>query len=247
MKKLIFIDDEARNDEKLTALQLQIEEFKAIFKKDGQRIEIHPLQLLVDEDEIDFLTDSGTIKYPEKESSSEEGPYTAIYNTLNSIVKEILDYVHQIKNSEDRVEIVIDLCLQSGRHPELGSRVAQYIINKILANDPIKFNDGHVIITLASTYAAGNKEASALHRQHKQQVEFAYLPIIRPEGKDPYIDHEGTAYPQFYNKYHLNPTKHDPNAKYFHTINELLYNLPEKNTGTPYGNYFGLIYARLFS
>lgn len=241
MKKLIFIDDNCE------ILQKQADEIKRFFDADGVedvRIVICQCDLSVISNYPDCLAcfrDDGSL-----DSNMEDGTLLGKIDMLQEASRRVRSVDQIIENAIheegiERIELVIDLFLDD-KHESLGFWLAKHILGSPEANR--WFQDGTLLITMTSSYKSADysklKERFFESVQDRDRIEECYRPID-PESKE-FIKNIA-AFPLFYHKFHF------PEGAGCPSINQLLLDTKNinGNIGTYYGNYFGLIYARLFS
>ncbi len=238
MKEIIFIDDE--DFAQGSASQIQVDEMEKILQSDNNNeVTVTKVQCAVPVGKEDCLSNEGELNHENEEC------YSGVNQAIKNVLKTVNDRIDKIKTEDDRIEAVIDLCLQRGKHPRLGIKLAKYLINNMKQRE--YFENMQFVITLTSRYLTTYNEIcmGVLNEDEMQKIEICYRPIVESE-MDPeelQFDKTGTAFPKYYKKYHID--KSDPKKQ----INKLLAdteNGPQGNTGTFYGNFFGLIYARLY-
>jgi len=228
MKKLIFIDDSQ------AALDLQTNEMNTILAEDSNEdVEIIPIQCDMC-GVSDCLDEHGVLVHMDD----------PVYNTINHTISNILEIINNIMQDEntDMAEAVIDLSLDDNDET-LGVRLVRFILNNLHNRE--WFNLNRLIITLTSSYRSAGfsnlKERFLLPDERKKVLE-CYRPIKDLGNNKIEFNKTLTAFPRFHASFHLDQ-EGAPSI-----INRLLLdkeNVPG-NTGTQYGNYFGMIYARLY-
>lgn len=230
MKKIIFIDDIA------AVLEVQQAEMIAILEKDGNTdVEIENIQCDMTK-VADCLDDAG------KKQHEGEDRYAAIHQILDSILEKVNTATAMIHGADDKVEAVIDLFLDD-LDGGLGLKLAKFILEHMENREC--FEDQSFMLTITSSYISA--DFSALLAKHlaedeRQYVVECYRPFLELPDNKYKIDKSSTAFPEFYHQYHCEG-EGIPSM-----INKLLLDTESvsDNTGTYYGNYFGLIYARLY-
>lgn len=238
MKKIIFIDDEELG--KKNAAQLQVDEFRAILRRDhNQEVEIETYRCVIPAQMENCLTNSGELNFVGEEA------YAQAHQEIENVLGMIDQETDKIVAPTDRIEVVIDLCLCGGMGPESGVRLAKYLIKHMKKKE--YFDDMRFVITLISQYLSTYRETCSkiLDNGEMSKIETCYRPVIEDKGDSNKLklDKEGTAFPKYYYKYRMVKNCHSQQ------INRLLRdseNGPADNVGTFYGNFFGLIYARLY-
>lgn len=227
MKKLIFIDD---NFEILNA---QITKMKELLKDDGNRdVELSSLQCDLSS-APDCLDNQGEIAHPGDPS------YQQANQTLENIVETIHDIINE--GTVEKVELVIDLLLDD-KDETLGFKLVKYILSHI---DKTWFDQCRLVITITSSYRSAdfsNLKSQFLSPEEQDKIIECYRPIVINENGQVEFNTALTAFPRFYAQFHIDETSS------FRSVNKLLLDKDSVpgNTGTHYGNYFGLIYARLY-
>lgn len=230
MKKIIFIDDIP------AVLEVQQAEMMAILKKDGNAdVEIENIQCDM-ANVADCLDDAGNKQH------EGENHYTVIHQTLDSILKKVNAATAMIDGADDKVEVVIDLFLDD-IDGGLGLKLAKFIL--VHMENKECFEKQSFILTITSSYISADFStllAKHLAENERQYVVECYRPFLELPNNKYKIDKSSTAFPEFYYQYHCEG-EGIPSM-----INKLLLDAESvsDNTGTYYGNYFGLIYARLY-
>lgn len=226
MKKIFFIDDLE------TVLKPQLDEMQKIL---ADNHDVEAASVLCNMTNVmDCLDDNG------QKANIGDPSYQEIHQTLD----DILEQINESLVSCDKVEIVIDLTLSNEYNSKLGYRLAKYILTNM--NNPSAFTSQQLLITFTSSYISADFSqlcGNILTPEERELIVECYRPFF-PAGRDEnyVIDKKMTAFPEFYYDYRCEGDD-IPAA-----INKLL--LDQDNApgskGTCYGNYFGLIYARLY-
>lgn len=231
MKKLIFIDDLAE------VLQPQQDEMQRILDiDDNHEVEIESIQCDMT-NVTDCLDDKG-----EKQHKGEDR-YIPIHEKLDDIMKTINQATANIQKDSDRVEVVIDLYLDD-IDETLGLKLVKYILKHMERRD--YFETWRFLITVTSSYISSDFSDllnKFLSENERERVIDCYRPFFKNlEANKFVVDKTFTAFPEFYYSYHCE------GEGVAQTINKLLLDKESvsENIGTYYGNYFGLIYARLY-
>lgn len=230
MKKIIFIDDVA------AVLQTQEAEMRQILAMDGNHsVEIESIQCDMT-NVANCLSDTGNKQHENKER------YNAIHQTLDAILESVNAATANIHGAEDKVEVVIDLYLDD-KNDGLGLKLAKYIL--VHMEDKACFDTWNFVITITSSYISADfssLSAKYLTEEERKRVVECYRPFRKISSDEYEIDKTSTAFPEFYYSYHCEG-ENIPDM-----INKLLLDKDSVsgNTGTYYGSYFGLIYARLY-
>lgn len=230
MKKIIFIDD------LLAVLEVQQAEMTAILEKDGNTdVEIESIQCDMT-NVADCLDDAGNKQH------EDESRYTAIHQTLDNILEKVNTATAMIDETNDKVEAVIDLFLDN-IDSGLGLKLAKFILEHMQNREC--FEEQSFMLTITSSYICADFStllAKYLAEDERQHVVECYRPFLELPNDKFKIDKSSTAFPEFYYPYHCEG-EGIPSM-----INKLLLDTESVsgNTGTYYGNYFGLIYARLY-
>lgn len=227
MKKLIFIDDN------LEILNAQINKMKELLKEDNnQDVELDSLQCDLSS-APDCLDNLGNIAHPG------EPKYEQANQALTNVVGTIHDIIQE--GTVEKLELVIDLLLDD-KDEKLGFKLVKYILNHI---DKTWFDQCRLVITITSSYRSAdfsNLKNQFLSSEEQDKIIECYRPIVTDVTGQVAFNSTLTAFPRFYLRFHVDE------FSTLSMINKLLLdkdNVPG-NTGTHYGNYFGLIYARLY-
>lgn len=227
MKKLIFIDDNAE------ILRAQKNQMKELLEEDSnQEVELESLQCDLS-DAPDCLNDLGEIAYPNNPD------YEQANQTLRNVVEAIRGIIKE--GAAEKIELVIDLLLDD-RDETLGFKLVKYILKII---DRTWFDQYRLMITITSSYRSAdfsNLKDRFLSVEEQNKIIECYRPIVINGPGQVDFNKTLTAFPRFYSRFH---TAEDSS---FPMINKLLLDKDSVpgNIGTHYGNYFGLIYARLY-
>lgn len=231
MKKLIFIDD------LVEVIQLQQDEMRRILDIDSNsEVEIESIQCNM-ANMTDCLDDKG-----EKQHEGEDR-YISIHEKLDNIMKTINQATTNIQDNSDRVEVVIDLYLDD-IDEALGLKLVKYILKHMERRDC--FETRRFLITVTSSYISSDfsdLSDKLLSADERERVIKCYRPFFKDHNTNKFvIEKTFTAFPEFYYSHRC-----EDNG-IAQTINRLLLDKDSVsgNTGTYYGNYFGLIYARLY-
>lgn len=227
MKKLIFIDD---NSEILSAQKNQMKEL--LEKDDNQDVELESIQCDLSK-APDCLNDIGEIAYPK------DPDYEQVNQTLMTVVQAICAIIEE--GTAEKMELVIDLLLDD-KDETLGFKLVKFILNHI---DRTWFEQCRLVITITSSYRSAdfsNLKNQFLSDEEQSKIIECYRPIVINGSGQVDFNKTLTAFPRFYSQF---CAAEDSN---FPMINKLLLDKDSVpgNTGTHYGNYFGLIYARLY-
>ena len=232
MKQLIFIDDGLEKEG--YAVYLLMKEIRKIFEHDKQKIDVLLINCCIDPKYHDFIDDTGELAYPNNKG------YESTNNTVIDVFNQVKNMA-EIMAEDGRIELAIDLCLQHGKDYNVmtGCNLAKYIITHL---DKRLFDEKKVVISLCSTVVMTMEgPPEALKKEFPDIIETCTAPIIRDMNNVPRIDTDKIAYPMFLSKYKV--TDNDKT----NMINHLLYYYKdERHTGSVYGNFFGMLYARLF-
>lgn len=227
MKKLIFIDDS------LEILNAQINKMEEILNEDqNPDVELDSIQCDLS-GASECLNNQGEISYPNNPD------YAHANQMLTGVVETIRDIITE--DTMEKVELVIDLLLDD-KDETLGFKLVKHILNHI---DKTWFDLCRLVITITSSYRSAdfsNLKNRFLSPEEQGKIIECYRPIVINETGQVKFNTELTAFPRFYSRFHMGE------EVAFSMINKLLLdeeNVPG-NTGTHYGNYFGLIYARLY-
>lgn len=176
----------------------------------------------------DVITvDSKTLYLEMEEINKYEKDLNKEKTYLNDRIKEIRESVKQsLSSGTEKIELVIDLCLDD-KDPSTGIHFVKLLIN----NDELKefFVSNRLIITLTSMYISADFDRlseGVLSNEEVDKILYCYRPI-----KNDSFDRERYAFPEYYMQFKAN--LRDENIKGL---------LSQK---TYYGNFFGLIIARL--
>lgn len=230
MKKIIFIDDVA------AVLQAQETEMHQILEMDGNHsVEIESIRCDMT-NVANCLSDTG-----EKQHEGEKR-YRAVHQTLDAILESVNVATANIHDAGDKVEMVIDLYLDD-KSDGLGLKLAKYILEHM--EDKACFDTWNFVITITSSYISADfssLSAKYLTEEERKRVVECYRPFRKISSDKYEIDKTSTAFPEFYYTYHCE------GEDVPEMINKLLLDKDSVsgNTGTYYGSYFGLIYARLY-
>ncbi len=231
MKKLIFIDDLRE------VIRPQQDEMQHILDLDDNReVEIESIQCNM-AGVTDCLDDKG-----EKQHEGEDC-YISIHKKLDDIMETINQATAEIPNDADRVEVVIDLYLDD-KDETLGVKLVKYILKHMDRRDC--FEARRFLITVTSSYVSSDFSDlldKFLSADERDRVIECYRPFFKNQETNQFvIDKNFTAFPEFYYSHRCEDSGIPP------MINKLLLDKESVpgNTGTYYGNYFGLIYARLY-
>lgn len=207
MKCIIFIDD--------------IEQINKLQKSELEKI---LLECNID-DLVKIETNTISLKSNEFQDFEIEskGDSTYLKNNIKSISKQIQK---MFKSGAEKVELVIDLCLDDN-NPITGILLAKRLVNK----DDLQcfFEENKLLITLTSAYISADFEVlsnSVLCTEEAEKVLYCHRPIFDNE-----FEKKRYAFPEYYVLFMERISNAD--------IKKLLL---EK---TYYGNYFGMLLARL--
>ena len=223
MKKLIFIDDNPN------ILQKQLHEITEIFTDDGVG-DVDIVNCLCDlSGDPTCFNDDGTLR-----------DNNVLQETLSCINLVMHTVQAAITADMEKIELVIDLFLDD-KDETLGFKLVKYILRS--AEPREWFRNGKLVITMTSSYKSADysnlKERFFDSLVDRDRIVECYRPI--DPATNEFIK-DSAAFPIFYYSFHTeNDTSHP-------SINKLLLDVihVSNNKGTYYGNYFGLIYARLF-
>ena len=227
MKKLIFIDD---NSDILSAQEHQMNE---LLKKDGNLdVEVESFSCNLSA-APDCLNDMGEIAYPD------DPDYEQTNQTLTTVIETIRGIIEE--DTAEKLELVIDLLLDD-QDETLGFKLVKFILKHI---DKSWFEQCRLVITITSSYRSAdfsNLKNQFLSGEKQDKIIECYRPIVINGPGQVDFNKTLTAFPRFYAQFHTAEDSAYP------TINKLLLDQESVpgNTGTHYGNYFGLIYARLY-
>lgn len=227
MKKLIFIDDSPE------ILNAQISKMKELLNGDNnQDVELGSLPCDL-AGASDCLDHQGELAHPG------DPDYEQANQTLASVVGTIQDIITD--GSAEKVELVIDLLLDD-KDETLGFKLVKHILNHI---DKAWFDQWRLVITITSSYRSAdfsNLKNQFLSPEEQGKIIECYRPIVTDGTGQVEFNKTLTAFPRFYSRFRIDEDSTFP------MVNKLLLdkdNVPG-NVGTHYGNYFGLIYARLY-
>lgn len=234
MKKIIFVDDLRE------IIEVQEKEMRKILAADKNDI-VQVESILCDMIGVEDCLDAcGNIQHEKQEA------YDPIHQVLKNILNRINVATQEIHSPKDKVEVVIDLCLIN-KGEELdsyksGAKLTKYILKNM--NDRHYFEEQSFLITIVSNLASLDYSpflSECLTEEEIGRVVQCPRPFRNINGKWK-IDKTGTAFPEFYYEF-----KYDNDSEY-PMINKLLLDKESVpgNTGTYYGNYYGIIYARLY-
>lgn len=234
MKKLIFIDDLAE------VLQPQQDEMQRILDIDGNsEVELESIQCDMT-NVTDCLDDKG-----EKQHEGED-LYIPIHEKLDEIMETINQATAEIQDDSDRVEVVVDLCFDDSdtNKKDPGLKLVKYILEHMERRDC--FEARRFLITVTSSYISSDFSDlldKFLSADERERVIDCYRPFFRVSETNTFVINKTfTAFPEFYYSHRCE------GEGIAQTINKLLLDKESVpgNIGTYYGNYFGLIYARLY-
>ncbi|OUN99673.1 hypothetical protein B5F98_00395 [Pseudoflavonifractor sp. An44] len=222
MKAVIFIDDNN------IILERQKQELNDILTQDGVS-DVKIVDCLCDlSHDPTCLNDDGSLRDGE------------IAQDVQSGIRLVLDTVQsEIDAGVEKLELVIDLCLDD-KDETLGFKLASHIIRNKFARK--WFEEWKLVITLTSSYkctAFSELKEKYFSKEDRDRIIECYRPY-NPETHE--FTRDSPAFPMFYHIFHTKGDNDPP------SINRLLLDKGgnENNKGTYYGNYFGLIYARLY-
>lgn len=157
------------------------------------------------------------------DKSAESDSY--LYEKVNQITDDIFK---KFNSDAQKIELVIDLCLDD-KNPSTGVNLVKMLIN----NNKLKsfFEEGTLLITLTSMYISADFDRiseNLLSQEEVNKILYCYRPI-----KDDRFDENRYAFPEYYMRF----KDKLPNTD----VIELLSNK------TYYGNFWGMILARLVS
>ena len=224
MKKIVFIDDEPG------MLEVQGNEMREILR-DNPDVVVENICCNM-RDVKDCLDDSG------RKKETTDAKYYVVFSVMDDIITRLIEDVMNY----DQTEVVIDLCLGSGNNPILGYRLAKFILSNSI--NETAFKEQRLLITATSSFYSFDNQIgrSILSDDEKNKIVFCYRPLFSDKKRNYFFDKGIQNFPIFYKQYHCRV------AGVQDKINKLL--LDEENVpgqvGTAYGNYFGLVYARLY-
>lgn len=230
MKKIIIVDNEPPHlDAEMKELATIIKNKFAFKYQDEIQIEGH----LMNFHKIECcLAENGKLTEQAKN-----------YGETKKFIEDVVLIINENTKTltkGDRVELLLDFCLDQNSPVPAVLKLVKYILTKMSNQQCLK--DGTFIITLMSRFIPVYIEdsISRLPGEGPSIVEFSYRPL-NEENNEWEFDREKSAYPKFYTQYWMQ------NAE-LNYINDLLQGKHDKDDsdGTCYGNHFGLVLARLY-
>ena len=245
-KMLLFVDDKQNIEN--TVMYLQIQEFRRFFEEDHnlEDVDIEDYTFEFEEDEFEYLDDEGNLR--DRANEEIKNKLTRLLDKINNITQVL------IKGDYNKIEVVMDLCLcLKDRNPadektKLGMKLTKYLLSHMDHRNC--YEEGKFLVTLVSNYMSNyNSFCKEYFTPYDlERIEACYRPI-EDYGRKSVIDRDGAAYPTYYNKYKFQIAEGDKEGRIKEHINALLQggdHRKTKESGTYYGNFFGMIYARLY-
>lgn len=148
---------------------------------------------------------------------------TYLNKTVNEIINDVLNY---FTSGAEKIELVIDLCLDD-KNPSTGIN----LVKTLIENDDLKrfFDNNTLIITLTSMYISADFDRLSegiLSSEEINKLLYCHRPI-----KNDSFDKNRYAFPEYYMQFKEKISNEH--------VKDLL------SQKTYYGNFFGMILARL--